>query len=68
MYVKMSKTILKQENIEMISEHCLQSRQSARLFLQSSELGLPHPLTFRQVCPLPLVQGGGVHTHLRERG
>jgi hypothetical protein len=26
-----------------------QSRQSARLFLQSSELGLPHPLTRKQV-------------------
>jgi hypothetical protein len=27
-----------------------QSRQSAKLFLQSSELGLPHPLTRRRVC------------------
>ncbi len=37
-----------------------QSRQSARLFLQSSELGLPQPLTRRQVCPPhPLVPGGG---------
>jgi hypothetical protein len=27
-----------------------QSRQSARLFLQSSVLGLPHPLTHRRVC------------------
>jgi hypothetical protein len=26
-----------------------QSRQSAKLFLQSSELGLPHPLTRKQV-------------------
>ncbi len=36
-------------------------RQSARLFLQSSELRLPHPhpLTRRRVCsPPPLVQGG----------
>jgi hypothetical protein len=32
-----------------------QSRQSAKLFLQSSELGLPHPLTHRG----SLVQGGG---------
>jgi hypothetical protein len=30
-----------------------QSRQSARLFLQSSELGPPSPLTHRRVC-LPL--------------
>jgi hypothetical protein len=26
------------------------SRQSAKIFLQSSELGLPHPLTRRRVC------------------
>jgi hypothetical protein len=30
------------------------NRQSARLFLQSSELGLPHPHTRRRVCPPPL--------------
>jgi hypothetical protein len=35
-----------------------QSRQSAKLFLQSSELGLPQPLTRRRVCPPPLVPGG----------
>ncbi len=28
-----------------------QSKQSAKLFLQSSELGLPQPLTRRRVCP-----------------
>ncbi len=45
-----------------------QSRQSAKLFPQSSELGPPHPLTRRRVCtPPPLVPGGG-HTRLRERG
>jgi hypothetical protein len=48
-----------------------QSRQSAKLFLQSSELGLPHPLTGRRVCvPLPpLVPGGGGggHTGRRDR-
>jgi hypothetical protein len=31
-----------------------QSRQSAKLFLKSSELGLPQPLTRRRVCPPPL--------------
>ena len=37
-----------------------QSRQSAKLFLQSSELGLPPPLARRHVCPPPpLVQGEG---------
>ncbi len=44
--------------------------QRAKLFLQSSELGLPHPLTRRRVCP-PLWLGGGGgggHTRLRERG
>ncbi len=35
-----------------------QSRQSAKLFLQSSELGLPHPLTRRRVCP-PFGSGRG---------
>jgi hypothetical protein len=32
-------------------------------FLQSSELGLPHPFTSEYV-PLPLVQGGGEGTHV----
>jgi hypothetical protein len=37
-----------------------QSRQSAKLFLQSSELGLPQPLTRRRVRhPPPPVLGGG---------
>jgi hypothetical protein len=36
-----------------------QSRQSTKLSLQSSELGLPHPLGRRQVCTPPLVEGGG---------
>ncbi len=44
-----------------------QSRQSARLFLQSSELGTspppPNPLTLRRVCPPPtLVSGIGAHS------
>jgi hypothetical protein len=45
-----------------------QSRQSARLFLQLSELGFSHPLT-AGVCapPPPLVPGEG-HTRLREEG
>ncbi len=43
-----------------------QSRQSAKLFLQSSELGLPQPLTRRRVCPLPLDPGGGAHSLARE--
>jgi hypothetical protein len=30
-----------------------QSRQSAKLFLQSSELGLPQPLTRSRLCPPP---------------
>jgi hypothetical protein len=45
-----------------------QSRQSAKLFLQSSQLGLPQPLTRRRVCPPPLVPGGGAHALAGERG
>ncbi len=42
-----------------------QSRQSAKLFLQSSELGLPQPLTRRRVCsPTPRFWGEG-HTRWR---
>jgi hypothetical protein len=41
-----------------------QSRQSAKLFLQSSELGLPQPLTRRLVRPPGT--GGGAHSLARE--
>jgi hypothetical protein len=41
-----------------------QSGQSAKLFLQSSELRLPQPLTRRRVCPPVL--GGGAHSLARE--
>jgi hypothetical protein len=40
------------------------SRQSAKLFLKSSELGVPQPLTRRRVCPLG--SGGGAHSLVRE--
>jgi hypothetical protein len=44
-------------------------RQSAKPFLQSSELGLPQPLTSRRVSPPPPpVLGGGTHTRWRKRG
>jgi hypothetical protein len=47
-----------------------QSRLGAKLFLQSSELGLPQPLTPRRVCPCPPppppVLGGGAHSLARE--
>jgi hypothetical protein len=45
-----------------------QSRQSAMLFLQSSVLGLPQPLTRRRVCPSTFGSGGEGHTRWRERG
>jgi hypothetical protein len=45
-----------------------QIRQSAKLFLQSSELGLPQPLTPRRVVPPPPGSGGEGHTRWRERG
>jgi hypothetical protein len=44
-----------------------QSRQNDKLFLQSSELGLPQFLIRRRVCPSPRFWGEG-HTRLRERG
>jgi hypothetical protein len=44
------------------------SRQSARLFFQSRELGLPHPLTRKRFCPPPLVLGGGGHCLARDGG
>jgi hypothetical protein len=41
--------------------------QSAKLFLQSSELGLPQPLTRGRVPPPPPpVLGGGAHSLARE--
>jgi hypothetical protein len=43
-----------------------QSRQSNKLFLKSSELGLPQPLIRRRVCPPPPVLGGGAHSLARE--
>ncbi len=45
------------------------SRQSAKPFLQSSELGLPQPLTRRRVWPPPPFGSEGKgHTRWRERG
>ncbi len=44
-----------------------QSRQSTKLSLQSSELGLPHSLPRRRVFT-PLWFRKGEHTRLRERG
>jgi hypothetical protein len=38
-----------------------QSRQNAKCFLQSSELGLPHPFSRRRVCP-PTLWSGGAHS------
>jgi hypothetical protein len=59
---------------ELRSEACLEQkhvvyhrvgRQSAKFFLQSSELEIPQPLTRWRVCP-PLVPGGGAHSLARE--
>jgi hypothetical protein len=44
-----------------------QSRQSAKLFRKSSELGLPQPLTRRRVCP-PLRSWWEGHIRWRESG
>ncbi len=49
--------------VQIWREDYAQSKQSAKLFLQSSELGLPHPLTPSHagecVPPPPFVPGGG---------
>jgi hypothetical protein len=43
-----------------------QSRQSAKLFFQLSELGLPHPLSRRRVCHPSFGSGGGAQSLARE--
>jgi hypothetical protein len=44
-----------------------QSRQSAKLFLRSSEFGLPHPITRRRVCTVyPPGWGGGAYSFAGE--
>ncbi len=40
------------------------SIKSTTLYVLSSELGLPQPLSRKRVCPLPESNGGG-HTRLR---
>jgi hypothetical protein len=43
----------------------VQSKQSAKLFLQPSELELPHPLTRRRVCTPPPLGSGGAYSLAR---
>ncbi len=43
-----------------------QSRQSAMPYLQSSELGLPQPLTRRRVCPPRFGSWGEAHSLARK--
>ncbi len=43
-----------------------ESRQCAKPFLQSLELGLPQPLTRTRVCPPPFGSGVGAHSLARE--
>jgi hypothetical protein len=45
-----------------------QSRQSAKFFLQSLELGLPQPLNRTRVFPFPFWFRGEGHTRWLERG
>jgi hypothetical protein len=54
-------------NMCIYQKYWSQSRQSTKLFIQSSELGLPKPLTRRRVCPPPpLVPREGAHSLARE--
>jgi hypothetical protein len=46
--------------------HIAQSRQSAKLFVQSSELGLPNPQARVPPPPHPPVLGGGAHSLARD--
>ncbi len=46
--------------------HTAQSRQNAKLFLQSSEFGLPNPSPAGKCAPPPLVPWGGAHSLGRE--
>jgi hypothetical protein len=48
--------IIKSKIVSVVS--LPQSRQSAKLFLQSLELGLPHSLTRKRVCLPPLLPVG----------
>ncbi len=59
---------IKVNSYTLVSAKSSQSRQRAKPFPQSSELGLPQPLTHRRVClPTPhLVPGGGAHSVARE--
>jgi hypothetical protein len=41
-----------------VAQSTILYRQSAKLFLQSSELGHPQPLASRRVCPPPGSGGG----------
>ncbi len=47
---------------DILSTITPQSRQSAKPFLQSSELELPQSPTRRRVCPPPFGSGGGTHS------
>ncbi len=67
----------KKKNVSKICVFTLEGLRNSvdivleRLLLQSSELGLPHPLTRRRVCLPPFGsggRGGAQRTRLRERG
>jgi hypothetical protein len=51
----------------VVEECSSQSRQSAKLFLQSSELGFPNPVTrTRMRTPPPFGSGGKAHSNAEE--
>jgi hypothetical protein len=52
----------------LLGDSSPQRRQSAELFLQSSDLGPLQPLTRRRVGPPPPGSEGEGHTRWRERG
>jgi hypothetical protein len=58
-------TIIKQKDISTKYLYI----QSTTVYVPSSELGLPQPLSRKQACPLPPNQrAGGGHTRLRVGG
>ncbi len=65
---KLERTIFEGEEESNHTTVETQSRQSAKLFLQLSELELPHPSPAGECALPPFAWGGGAHSLAREGG